>query len=133
MHNHLFPTGEFLGKHVGPMHRVIHEVARFALMSPSDIVGPSRERKFAYARQLAMMICHEYTNASFPEIGRAFNRDHSTVMYGIKAARHRCKPADWNDIRNIAKRAGVAEPETFDGRAKRARQAAQPQTQEAAQ
>lgn len=125
MQNHLFPTGEFLGRQIGPMHRIIHEVAGFALVKIEDITGPSRERKFAYARQLAMLICHEYTDASYPEIGRAFNRDHSTVMYGVKAARYRCKPADWQDIRNIAKRAGVAEPDTFEERAKRAKEAAQ--------
>lgn len=107
MHDHIFPTGEFLGKHIGPMHRVIHEVARFAGMTPQDITGPSRKRKFAYARQMAMLICYDYTKASYPEIGRAFNRDHSTVHYGVDAARYRCKPADWNDIKAIVERCGL--------------------------
>lgn len=113
MTDHIFPTGEFLGKHIGPMHRVIHEVARFAGMTPQDITGPSRKRKFAYARQMAMLICRDYVNASFPEIGRAFNRDHSTVLYGVEVASQRCADADWDDMEAIAKRCGlVAENET---------------------
>jgi chromosomal replication initiation ATPase DnaA len=105
----IFPTGEFLGKHIGPMQRIIHEVAAFAKVSPAEITGKSRQRKYARARQLAMLICRDYVGASYPEIARAFNRDHSTVMYGIEVASQRAQDDDWDDMEAIAKRAGLVE------------------------
>lgn len=109
MQDPLFPRGEFLGKDIGPMRRVIHEVAQLAGVTPADITGRSRKRKFAYARQMAMLICRDYVAASYPEIGRVFNRDHSTVMYSIEAASARCADDDWDDMEAIARRAGLVQ------------------------
>ena len=30
-----------------------------------------------------MYLCRQHTQASFASIGRVFNRDHATVMYGV--------------------------------------------------
>ena len=38
----------------------------------------------AEARQVAMYLIRHMTNMSFPEIGREFGRDHSTVIHAIK-------------------------------------------------
>jgi chromosomal replication initiator protein len=40
-------------------------------------------------RQVAMFLTRELTRLSFPEIGRAFIRDHGTVMYAMEAVRAR--------------------------------------------
>ena len=43
--------------------------------------GPgSRTLRFSTARQIAMYLCRELTEESYPAIGRAFHRDHSTVI-----------------------------------------------------
>jgi hypothetical protein len=44
-----------------------------------------RAREIAYPRQVAMYLAKELTPKSFPEIGRRFSKDHTTVMYAVKA------------------------------------------------
>jgi len=51
----------------------------------SDILGPRRVRNIARPRQVAMYLSKQLTSRSLPEIGRRFgNRDHTTVMHGVK-------------------------------------------------
>lgn len=42
-----------------------------------------RDRKWARPRQVAMYLAWEMTDATMPEIGRAFNRDQTTVTHAI--------------------------------------------------
>lgn len=42
-----------------------------------------RSRKWARPRQIAMYLAHEMTDFSPSQIARAFNRDHSTILFGI--------------------------------------------------
>jgi len=45
----------------------------------------SNARPIAYPRQVAMYICKELTDLSYPEIGKIFNnKHHSTVMYSVE-------------------------------------------------
>ena len=45
----------------------------------------SNERKIAYPRQIAMYLTKELTNASLPEIGRAFGgKHHTTVLHSVQ-------------------------------------------------
>lgn len=54
----------------------------------SDMRGESKERRFVWPRQEAMLAMRE-AGFSTPRIGQFFRRDHSTVMHGIAAARKR--------------------------------------------
>ena len=36
---------------------------------------------------LATLLAIEYTAASYPQIGHRFNRDHTTIIYQLNAAR----------------------------------------------
>ena len=50
-----------------------------------DLVGDKRSNDIAFPRQIAMYLCREVANMSFPQIGIDFgNRDHSTVMHAYK-------------------------------------------------
>lgn len=51
----------------------------------ADIMGRSREYRFAHPRQEAYWTVHKNTPLSYPAIGRLFNRDHTTIIYGITA------------------------------------------------
>ena len=52
----------------------------------ADLTGPSRKAIYTKPRQIAYALCRDMTGKSFTEIGKAFRgRDHTTVMYGIKA------------------------------------------------
>ena len=44
-----------------------------------------RSNDIAFPRQIAMYLCREIANMSYPQIGVDFGgRDHSTVMHGCK-------------------------------------------------
>ena len=43
-----------------------------------------KNKNTAEARQVAMYLIRTMTNLSLPEIGREFDRDHTTVMHGLK-------------------------------------------------
>jgi chromosomal replication initiator protein len=51
----------------------------------SEITGPSRTRDVVMVRQLAMVEVRKRKPAlSLPQIGRLFNRDHTTVLYALR-------------------------------------------------
>lgn len=60
------------------------EVCRAFEVERADIMGPHRERHFARIRHAAFFLARKYTVKSIPTIGRYFNRDHTTIIYGIK-------------------------------------------------
>ncbi len=60
-------------------------VCRQFKVSLEDMRSRSRKRTIAFPRQVAMYLARKYTEESLADIGRAFNRDHSTVMYAIKS------------------------------------------------
>jgi chromosomal replication initiator protein len=69
---------------------VIDCVAHARGLKPSDLVGPSLNRtRIAPARKEAMRLCRELTNHSYPRIGVAFNRDHTTVIYAVHGKKRR--------------------------------------------
>lgn len=51
----------------------------------SEMMSKRRERSVVRPRQIAMFLAKNLTTKSLPDIGRAFNRDHTTVLHGIKA------------------------------------------------
>jgi chromosomal replication initiator protein len=53
-------------------------------VSLEDLRSRSRKRSIAFPRQVAMFLARKYTEESLADIGRTFNRDHSTVIHAIK-------------------------------------------------
>ncbi len=53
-------------------------------VSLQEMQSKSRKRKLAFPRQIAMYLCRKHTEDSLADIGRIFNRDHSTVLHAIK-------------------------------------------------
>lgn len=53
-------------------------------VSLADVKGPSRTKQIARARQSAMYLSRNLLQLSYPEIGRHFDRDHSTVMTAVR-------------------------------------------------
>jgi chromosomal replication initiation ATPase DnaA len=50
----------------------------------ADVLGPCRQRPIVRARHRAIRkVRAAYPAKSFPEIGRIFHRDHSTVIYAL--------------------------------------------------
>jgi len=51
----------------------------------ADMTGTKRHQQIAQARQVAMFLCRQMLNTSYPALGRAFGgKDHSTVLYSVK-------------------------------------------------
>lgn len=61
---------------------IMQVVCKFFNIKVSDIVSDKRSNNVAYPRQIAMYLCREVANMSFPSIGKDFGgRDHSTVLH----------------------------------------------------
>lgn len=67
------------------------EVETFYKVSHADLVGKKRNRNIIYARQIAMYLCRQLLDLPFNDIGKKFNRDHSTVMYSVSNVEEKMK------------------------------------------
>src|SRR5713226_5750767 len=56
-------------------------VADFFHIRLADLKSKKRTQHIAFCRQVAMYLCRKLTDSSFPAIGAAFGRDHSTVIH----------------------------------------------------
>jgi chromosomal replication initiator protein len=71
------------------LERIIHQTAGFFGMSPEELCGPGRGRALVHARQTAMYLGRELTAQTLVSIGRAFGRDHTTVMHAVQRVQSR--------------------------------------------
>ena len=62
------------------VEQIMKACAEYFRVPLAEIKGPKREKQIARARQTAMYLTRRLINLSFPDIGRRFGRDHSTVM-----------------------------------------------------
>jgi chromosomal replication initiator protein len=70
----------------------------------TDIESKKRNREFSMPRQIAMYICREMTDLSYPKIGESFGgRDHTTVLHACEKINKQIKidPILAEDIRNL--------------------------------
>jgi chromosomal replication initiator protein len=59
-------------------------------ISPDVLRSPDRSARVAWARQVAMYLARELTDATLPAIGRAFGgRNHTTVLHACRRATER--------------------------------------------
>ena len=76
--------------------------ASYFKITTSDLLSKKRTQALALARQVAMFLCRELTNASLPQIGeRCGGRDHTTVMHAYnKIVKQRQENAKFNETIN---------------------------------
>ncbi len=60
------------------------KVADFYNISVKEMQSSRRARTVARPRQIAMYLAKQLTSRSLPEIGRKFDRDHTTVMHAVR-------------------------------------------------
>ena len=71
---------------------ITKSVASYFKLALGDIKGKSRKKEVALARHIAMFMGHKILKKTLEEIGEYFdNRDHSTVIHGIKKIQNRLK------------------------------------------
>lgn len=56
----------------------------------SDILSSKRPRNIAEPRMIAMYLSRQLTDSSFPDIGKAFGRNHATIMNALKKVPQLC-------------------------------------------
>lgn len=59
-------------------------------VDPRYIMGKSRVPRIALARQMVMFLAREHTDYSYPRIGTALCRHHTTVMHGFQSIHDLC-------------------------------------------
>tara|TARA_R100000306_G_C4302788_1_gene105982 strand:+ start:67 stop:414 length:348 start_codon:yes stop_codon:yes gene_type:complete len=74
-----------------PLKSVRRVVQKEFNLTEKQMCGRQRNRNISWPRFIAWWISTEVTYSSFPEIGRAYNRDHTSVMHGVKRVK------EWED------------------------------------
>ena len=64
--------------------KIVVEVSRTYNVEPDDIYSRKKSQDIAYARQISMYIVSQVMSLSSTEIGKKFNKDHTTVLYTIE-------------------------------------------------
>ena len=83
---------------------IISQVCKFYSIDESVLRGTLKNKGTTEARQIAVYLVRKLTNLSLPDIGKEFNRDHSTILYAIRKVEVALKGNDTslqNNIRDI--------------------------------
>ena len=91
---------------------IMQIVAKFFNVKVTDLTSDKRSNSVTYPRQIAMYLCREIANLSFPAIGRDFGgRDHSTVLhsYGKIKEEYEKKTETKNVIEELKKSLSIEE------------------------
>ncbi len=98
------PTSEVIGeitpinqpaqRRVSP-RQVIDKVAKYYNLNIKDLLGTSRVKDIKNARQVAMYLMNEELGLSTPKIGDEFQKDHTTIMHGVRVVKKNLK-TDFN-------------------------------------
>lgn len=67
------------------IEEIQRKVAEHYNIRVAEMTSKRRDRPVVRPRQIAMYLAKELTIKSLPDIGRAFDRDHTTVIHAVKA------------------------------------------------
>jgi chromosomal replication initiator protein len=64
---------------------IVEATSKLFGISREELLSSSRTRPLVNARQIAMYVCREITDLSYPAIARAFGKsDHTTVIHAVQ-------------------------------------------------
>lgn len=75
------------------MRSITEEVSRARGISIAMMHGDNRHRPAVYARQEAWWRIRVELGYSYPRIAKAFDKDHSTIVYGVRRHEERMREA----------------------------------------
>lgn len=90
-----------------PVHLVTIEfiqdfIADYFKIKKSDLLSKKRNVQYVFPRQIAMYLCRELINESYPQIASAFGKkDHTTILHAYEKI---CREIDRNDRNNNTRR-----------------------------
>ena len=73
---------------------IISQVCKYYSIDEAVLPGTLENKGTTEARQMAIYLIRKLTNLSLPDIGKEFNRDHSTVLYAIRKVEASLKSGD---------------------------------------
>ena len=73
---------------------IITQVCKCYRLEENVLRGTLKNKGTAEARQVAMYLIRKLTNLSLPDIGKEFDRDHSTALYAIRKVEASLKNGD---------------------------------------
>jgi hypothetical protein len=80
---------------------IIDEVCRYFLIRKRELLSSRGTLDLTYPRQIGYYLARTLTRAGTHKVGREFDRDHSTVIFGEKKIRRLIK-TDWMVAYDIA-------------------------------
>lgn len=82
----LVPPAKYVADpHVNSILKILKMVSRATDISTTEICSKRRTGAVVTTRQIVMYLCRHHTHHSLPEIGRRLgNRDHTTVLHGVR-------------------------------------------------
>ncbi|MBQ7036835.1 MAG: chromosomal replication initiator protein DnaA [Clostridia bacterium] len=72
------------GKPAVTPENIVSGCAKYYHIKEEDIMGSKRTKSIALARQVVMYLMREILGLSHLKIAKFFDKDHTTIMYGIK-------------------------------------------------
>ena len=98
-----------VGRH-GPItfEEIAQAVCERFDLSAKQLLSRRRTKHVAFPRQVAMYLCRQLLDASYPRIGHLFGRDHTTALHAVKAVSTRVltDPSLQDTIETIGRRLG---------------------------
>ena len=84
-----FARSEMLAVHPGrtrltSVDDIQRAVCHHFHLRAADLLSKDRHKTTAFARHVAMYLCKQRLSVSFPELGRAFGKDHTTVISAVR-------------------------------------------------
>ena len=73
---------------------IISQVCKFYNVDETTLRGTLKNKGTAEARQVAVYLIRKLTNLSTPDIGKEFNRDHTTILHSINKVENILKSGD---------------------------------------
>ena len=71
------------------MREIAEDVAQAHRLTLDELKTPTHARRIAWPRQEAMAAMHATGRYSYPQIGRFFGMDHTSVIHGVRAHKAR--------------------------------------------
>ncbi|QGZ97185.1 chromosomal replication initiator protein DnaA [Mycoplasma sp. NEAQ87857] len=80
---------------------IIKEVAKYYNVNIKEVVGKTRISDVVLARHISMNLIHQMLKLTSVEIGKIFNRDHSTVLNAFKKYKNADDKKSWDKVMEI--------------------------------
>jgi chromosomal replication initiator protein len=71
--------------------QVVKNISRDFQLGEAELYSPSRKKELIPARHLAMYLLHTVLGISFFQVGKKFNRDHTSVIYAVSKIEEKMK------------------------------------------